>query len=859
MSVKASGQADASSGDISVTNNGSIATQGDDSFGIGTYTVAEAVSSASDASATSGDVTITSASIETQSTRAHGISANSWAFSKAAGSAAATAGDIEIISTGTVITHGEGSYGLEARLLAESAGESAIATGGNVAVTSGAVKATGPKSTGIVVYSSVNSATSGTGPAGSTGGDIVVTAGPIVMEGAESTGLYVFGGVSAISDNGDATATSGALKVKTGDVTVAGENGVGMFIETYADASGAGTASAQAGNVTIDSTGSISALNTNGIGIFARSLAFGSGAEAGDVAINILSGSVTGGSGFGYGVGIDNGNDNTITNHGTISALSGLAVRGAFGNETLDNSGIIVGNVDLGAGANRFNNKVGGTYQSGAYAYLGAGNTFTNDGDVTPGGTGAIQTSLLFGDFVQSAAGTYTVDVDWSTTNADVIDVMGSAELAGTVVAAPINFLSGGGLTRQFLILQAAGGAVDNGISVADTAAVDYDVVFDANGQDVYLKVAIDFRGNGALNANQTAIAENINAIQTAGNSPGFIPVATALTMLPTQAALVDALDQLSPELFSYANIETLFAAEQFSQDLLSCSVADGSGAAFIRQGQCIWARGRARFLDLDATADNVGADSTVGSFSGGVQLALATDWRLALAAGYDSISLDAGPRASADGDRAHLGVAVKYNPGPLLLAAAASGGWSAFDTRRTIAFGGFNDTATGDSDVNYASGRLHAAVLLDQGSWYLKPLVDGTVTYIDADGVAERGGSAALTVGGTSDTIYAVSPALEIGGEMRFSELSVLRPFLRAGVTWRAGDSLDLAASFATAPAGVGPFTIATALDDVLADVSAGVDLINAGGAVLRVQYDGRFGEDTAQNSASLKGSVPF
>jgi outer membrane autotransporter protein len=179
----------------------------------------------------------------------------------------------------------------------------------------------------------------------------------------------------------------------------------------------------------------------------------------------------------------------------------------------------------------------------------------------------------------------------------------------------------------------------------------------------------------------------------------------------------------------------------------------------------------------------------------------------------------------------------------------------------RPMAFGGFAGVAEGENDVDYASGRLHAAYLLAQGGgWYLKPQVDGVVTYVDSHGLTETGGGgAALAVGGSSETVFAVSPALEIGSELRFSEISVLRPFLRAGVTWRDGDSFSLDAGFADGPAGTNPFTITTALDDVLADVSAGFDLINSQGAALRLQYDGRFGEETAQNSASIKGSVPF
>ena len=366
--------------------------------------------------------------------------------------------------------------------------------------------------------------------------------------------------------------------------------------------------------------------------------------------------------------------------------------------------------------------------------------------------------------------------------------------------------------------------------------------------------------GTGGLNPNQTAIAQNINEIVAAGGSPGFSPIAQALMTLPTQGALANALDQLSPEIYNYEKIDTLFAAEQFSSDLLSCRVADGSGYSFIHEGQCIWARARARFLDLDTTANNIGADSTTGSFSGGAQVAVAADWRLGFAAGYDTTWLDTGTGASAEGDRANIGAVLKYNPGPLLVVGAVSGGWSSFDTTRNMAFGGFAGQASGDSDVDYFAGRVQIAYLLEAAGWYLKPMVDGTATQLDFDGVNEAGGGgAALIVASDSDTIFAVSPALEIGSEFRFSQMSVLRPFIRAGVTWRDGDDLGLNGQFAAAPVGVAAFATSTALDEVLADVSAGFDLINTDGAALRLQYDGRFGDETQQNSASIKGSVPF
>ena len=585
----------------------------------------------------------------------------------------------------------------------------------------------------------------------------------------------------------------------------------------------------------------------------------------GNITVNILGGTVTGGSGLGAGVQFFDGANNTLNNHGTVMALSGTAILGGSGKEIVNNYGTIIGNVDLGAGANAFNNQVGGLFNSGTTVNLGAGNTLTNSGNLSPGGVGITPTTTtLTGNLIQTSTGTYTVDVNWTAPSADLIHVVGgTAQLAGTVVVNPINFPTTAGLHQQFTILHtdAPGDITNNGITPVSTAAVSYLLLF-PDLQDMVLDATINFAGVGlgGLNPNQTAIGENLNAIQLAGASPAMSALTTALMTLPTQQSLANALDQLSPEIYNYDLIETLYASQQFSNDMMSCRVAGENGAAFIREGQCIWGRARARFLDFDHTTNNIGADDTTGSFSAGAQVALASDWRLGFAAGYDKIELDTSTGATSDGDRANVGGVLKYNPGPLLLAAGVTAGWGFYDTTRTLSFGGFNAEATSNNDINYVSGQVHAAYLFSQSNWYLKPLVDAGVTELDLDGFTEHGGGgAALIVPGRSDTVFNVSPALEIGTEMRFDNVSVWRPFVRAGATWQDTDSFVLNAGFFDAPQGVSPFTIRTKLDQVLADVGAGVDVINTAGAVLRVQYDGKFAQDTQQNSVSLKGSVPF
>jgi uncharacterized protein with beta-barrel porin domain len=357
------------------------------------------------------------------------------------------------------------------------------------------------------------------------------------------------------------------------------------------------------------------------------------------------------------------------------------------------------------------------------------------------------------------------------------------------------------------------------------------------------------------LNKNQIGIATSINGATDAGV---LTTVAGALEAAPDQKSLAVALNQLSPEVYNYGLIETLYGSQQFANDLMSCKVAGQQGASVIREGQCLWVRARARFADFDHTSSNIGAHDTTGSFSAGGQIAIAPDWRLGVAAGYDSISLTSGV-AQSEGNRGNVGGVIKYNPGPLLLAAGVTGGWGSYSTDRTMAFGDFSGIAHGSDNIDYVSGQFHAAYLLQRNAWYLKPLVDVAITNVSIGGFTERdGGGAALAVAGTSDTVVSVSPGVEIGTEANFQNFVIVRPFLRAGVTWQDTDEFLLSAGFADAP-DVSPFTIGTKLDTVLADLSAGIDVINNGGAVLRLQYDGHYAEDTSISSIAIKASAPF
>lgn len=358
-----------------------------------------------------------------------------------------------------------------------------------------------------------------------------------------------------------------------------------------------------------------------------------------------------------------------------------------------------------------------------------------------------------------------------------------------------------------------------------------------------------------SLNRNQSAMVTSINAAMDAG---ALSTVTDALAGASDQKELAVALNQLSPEIYNYGLIETLYGSQQFANDMMSCKVAGQEGVSIAREGQCLWVRARARFSDFDHTSEDIGGHATTGTFSAGGQVAIAPDWRLGFAAGYDSVSLSSGI-ATSQGDRANIGGIIKYNPGQWLFGAGVTAGWGTYDTDRNMQFGGFSGTAHAKNDIDYVSGQLHAAYVFERNGYYLKPLVDASITNVSLDGFTENeGGGAALRVDGKNNTVAAVSPGVELGSEKILYNFVTIRPFVRAGLTWQDTDQFLLNSSFADAP-DVAGFTTATKLDTLFADVSAGVDLINMGGAALRVQYDGHFAEDTQLSSISLKGSARF
>ena len=850
--IQGSGQNDL----VSINSSGNITTSGNNAFGIAAGSVY-------------GDVTVVSSgNITTSGTFAAGINVGS------IGQPGTTDGAITIRSTGNITTIGTDAIGINA---ATVYGPVDITSAGNIAVSGTASIGINAQTVGDVKITSTGNITAGTDSSAailalSQSNSVLITStGDIATAGQTGIGIYAragqtatvlaSGSITTLGDNAPGIAASGytgtnvvtSATIRTfgtdahgitaygaGDVTVTSSGSIATAGPT---SDGINVVSSN-GAASVVNSGDVSATGTGSAGIYA----------AGYTSARVVNfGTVVGGPCC-AGVMERSTGSTTLMNFGTIvSGPTDFAIDSIGFNNTVQNFGTVTGDVILTAtgGTNVFINQQGALFNSGTTADVG---TLTNAGTISPGGSGAIVTTNLDDNMAQTGTGTLAIDIDAAAATSDLVIVSNTADLAGTV---SVNILTLPPPTAQvFTILQALSGVTNSGLALSASPALHAALTFTPT--EVLLSSAVDF-STSALNGNQLVLSQNLDAAFHAGGG-GLTPVLLGLLNTEGLDAYKAALNELTPELYSDAQMAALFSSLGFSNSLLSCKVNGADTAAIIREGQCLWAGASAVFLDTGTTSSQIGFNQSIGQFAAGAQVALDPVWRLGFAAGYQSSSIDTATNASTDGELAQGGVALKYNPGALLLAATATGGHGWYETQRPMAFGGFAATPRSSSDLDLFSIGGRAAYVFGTPQLYFKPMIDAAATRLDLGGFSELGGGAAdLVVQGSGQTVLSAMPVLEAGTEFWLGNGTLLRPYLRGGVALYGNSDLALTANFLAAPAGVAPFTIETKMDDAMGIVGAGIDVINNGDAVLHFAYDGQLGETTQIHAFVLKGSARF
>jgi uncharacterized protein with beta-barrel porin domain len=669
-----------------------------------------------------------------------------------------------------------------------------------------------------------------------------------------------------VVQTGDVTSTTGkgvyAYSARqTVDVSVLGDidaSQYGVFAASEGDANSATVDILQVGNVTVDAGGiglyaesarRKASITTNGditggnYGIKAISLSE-------DAEVSILGGSVSGASVAAVSAASITGA--SVTNRGEVDGGLGLAIEVSGASNSIDNYGTVSGSVIGVGGTTAFNNKEGSLLNAGINISLGGGD-LNNDGVLGIGQVArAISTTTLNGDFVQSSTGLMRVDVDLDTGTSDLLDVSGNADLGGKVSIGIDVF--GGSLPRDFTILTASTlGTQDLEIAnVVVDGSIDY-----VNGTDVQLTVdAIDF-AMGGVSGNGNALGDALTSAFESGSSE-LSSLFSALVDFTDADAYGEALAQLSPELAAAATMSAVNTNFQFTNKLMSCKTY--TGADYVnREGECSWVTAEGFTLDYSPSNSSAAYDQKGYMLGTGFQTAVSDVWRAGLGVSYSRANTTGDTGNSSDSNQLAVGAVVKYDAGPLLLAADVTAGYVWSEAIRNVDFEGFSDRLSSDSDGKYLGSRLRAAYTSEMGHGYVRPLVDLDLTYYAHDGFTESGGAAALEVESGSELVATVSPALEVGGDFVGKNGLNYRPYMRAGAILNPDPETSLAASFAGAESGSGAFEITSETDGLLGTFAFGIDVITPGNGFGRLVYEGQLGENTESHSLAFKLGASF
>ncbi|MDE5457355.1 autotransporter domain-containing protein [Bradyrhizobium sp. CSA112] len=568
----------------------------------------------------------------------------------------------------------------------------------------------------------------------------------------------------------------------TGDITSSGSEGIhadanagytSVISRGNVSAYGDGIHAGSVGDTTVNSTGNVTSLTGNAIYAGA----------GGNIGVTVNGGVVSGAQ---AGINLDGGATNTLTIGSTATVTGGLyAITAGAGNDMVNNSGTVTGNVGLGGGTNAFNNLSGSVFNSGTTVDLGAGNMLSNSGTLAPLGVGTVGSTTLTGNFVQNAGGKFAVDVDLAGQTADRLNVSGTASLTGKVVVDPLARVSA---TTTYTIMTAGTlSGTFSGVDFLTASSFARNARLTYVGNDVLLTLDPGLLSSSLLgnaNINQRNVAAGIdNALIGGATMPASFNALFALS----GNALLDALTQASGETATGTQ-QTTFNAMNLFMGVLTDPFVAGRGdprslsgvamgysagdsdalayaggrkrsgaereayAAISRKAPpaqafesrwSVWAAGfgGTQTTDGNGALGSNTATSRIAGVTAGADYWFSplTVAGFALAGGGTSFSVANGGTGRSDLFQA--GAFVRHNAGPAYVMGALAYGWQDVTTDRTVTIAGA-DHLQARFNANASSGRLEGGYRLIApwiGSVGFTPYAAAQFTTFDLPAYAEQ------------------------------------------------------------------------------------------------------------------------
>ena len=766
-----------------------------------------------------------------------------------AGGAAGNGGKVDVTNQGEIYTFGDGAYGIFAQ---------SIGGGGGVA---GSVNRFYADKLNIGTSLAFGRA----GGGGGNGGEVtLINEGDITTTGKGAYGIFAqsVGGGGGIagglgvgpqlqeswfgSVGGDGKGGTVTIEHR-GDIETHGEGAHGIFAQSVGGED-------FGGEVKVTVSGDITVHGKGALPVIAQSV--GNGGTMNMVVIyekdpdTYESGTIMGN--LESGVGFIDGDKNRFKNHGTVTTIqgvSGTAVSGTTGDDTVENHGTIIGRVDLGTGENEFINESGAHLYPGDAVHLGAGNLLESKGTLAPGGTGFVQSTAVTGKLEQKADGILSVDIDPAAGRADRLSVSGSAAIAGKI---DINLINTGRIAsglRQYTIVSGAGGVTsgDIGLITRPSPLMKYTLLF-PNGIDVVVQTNVNYVP-ALLNANQKSIGDCLDAMQRAGGSDSFAPIAAELFSLTDRKSLIAAYDQLNPESYANGTQTSLNSSQQntktIQQRMHSLRASLKSFAADRRPGHGVWVQTFGQAGKQDSKDSFTGYNFGLHGITAGVDRFINDHTILGASLGYSAADIDLdNNRGSSDITGVAGSIYGSYFTDRFYVDGSLSIAPQKYNNARNITVGSLQNTAYSKHNGQLFSGYVESGVNFNSGNWTIGPFGSLYGFHLKEDGFTETGAGGMNLVVDKRTTDALIS---ELGGVIatiiRYGRIDLI-PELR--LSWRhdfdIGDRV-ITSSFAGAP-GIKFSVDGQPVERNGLVIEAGATLFHRNGLSIPIRYSGEFRE---------------
>ncbi|WP_404486030.1 autotransporter domain-containing protein [Pseudomonas sp. HT11] len=270
-----------------------------------------------------------------------------------------------------------------------------------------------------------------------------------------------------------------------------------------------------------------------------------------------------------------------------------------------------------------------------------------------------------------------------------------------------------------------------------------------------------------------------------------------------------------------------------------------------------LWLQGIGSYGKLDGEHGSNGLTQRTKGTVLGADWALDSDWRVGLLGGYSKTDLDT---SGVDGsvDSWHAGVYAMRQSGPLALRLGAAYSGHQGDSKRTVAFNGFNDRPKGDYDANSQQAFAELGYAMGSGHLSAEPFANLGYQRYQRDSYNEKGGAAALHVDGQTQDNFSSTFGLRLAHLSQLDNGISLTPRVSAGWKHTYGD-VDSSTRQAFLAGGTAFNVEGSALDRNSLLLEAGLDVGLSARHSLGLGYTGEMGSNSRNHALVGQWQMSF